>query len=202
MPEISIITIGGDAGSGKSTVALALALKTGFTRLNAGYMQRERCNDPKHNPKGLDLQAYMAQLSPQDDQSIEDEMKETARKKDRLIMEGRLSFSWVPHGKPVLKVFLSVDPMIGAKRILDQKQQSSARREERKDKTVEETLKDNEKRKGDEIERYKRVYGLNPYDLKQYDIIIDTSYQTPEEVVQQILNEANLDKGSTIYAGL
>lgn len=202
MPEISIITIGGDAGSGKSTVALALALKTGYTRFSAGYIQRERCKDLKHNPKKLDLQAFMAQLTPQQDLDIEEEMKQAARKKDHLIMEGRLAFSWVPHEKPVLKVFLCVNPEIGAQRIFQQKRQSSVRSEEKVDATAEETIQDNEKRKNAEIERYGRVYGLNPYDMKHYDLVIDTSYQTPEEVAEQILSAANLDKGSTVFAGL
>ena len=93
-------------------------------------------------------------------------------------------------------MFLSVNSEIGAKRVFDQKKQSTVRGEEKKYPTLEKAMEDMEQRKNDEIERFQRVYGLNPCDLKQYDLVIDTSYQTPEEVVQQILDAANLDKGT------
>src|SRR3989344_8574577 len=99
-------------------------------------------------------------------------------------MEGRMSFFWVPHGKPTLKVFLSVKPEIGARRIYEQKKQSGVRSEEKTCSTAEEVMKDIEKRKESEIRQYTKIYGLDPYDQKYYDLVIDTSDQKPEEVVQ------------------
>jgi cytidylate kinase len=44
-------------------------------------------------------------------------------------------------------------------------------------------------RKESEIKRYMNLYGINCTDLANFDLIIDTSYITPEEVVNTILAE-------------
>jgi len=193
-----IITISGDPGSGKSTVALTLGFRAGYPRVNAGGILREWSKDPTRNPKQLSFQKWYAQLNPETDFEADEELKKAAQSKDHIILEGRMAFHWAPHGKPSLKVFLSINPEIAGQRVYEQKKRDvKIRKEETSYESAKEAQEDLEKRKQTEIERYEKLYGINPYDLKHYDLVIDTSYQTPEEVVQQILTAAGVDKGAS-----
>jgi len=82
------------------------------------------------------------------------------------------------------KIFLSTEINVSANRILSDKWRN-----------IENYTSQNEAidmiiaRKNSEIKRYMNLYGTNCTDLSNYDMIIDTSYISPEEVADIILAE-------------
>ena len=93
-----------------------------------------------------------------------------------------LAFGWyaVPES---FKVYLKVDINIAAKRVFN----DEARRDsERKFSTVEEQKQDIEKRYNLENARYFELYGVRKEDESNYDLVLDTSNLTPNEVADKI----------------
>ena len=76
---------------------------------------------------------------------------------------------------------MDVKPEIGARRIrLDKRQEEKA-------KSDKESLRLLRARFNSDLKRYKKYYGLNPYDKNQQDFVIDTSNLTVEQTIPQIL---------------
>lgn len=107
------------------------------------------------------------------DNLIDRKVKATGKSEDNFIMVGRIAYHWIPDS---IKVFLDVDPTIGAKRILyDQNPVRSV--ENRED--LEATISSQERRKASEKKRYIEYYGIDPYQPKHYDLLIDTTEKNP-----------------------
>jgi len=157
------ITISGYPGSGKSTVAKWLAKRLKLKYYGAGKMRREIAKE-----KGMSLAEFnkLGEKADWTDRMVDDFQKKLA-KKDNFIADGRLSWHFIPNS---IKIFLKVDPKIGAKRIFKEK------RAEERYSSVEDEIKSLKERLKSDVRRYKKHYGLsNIYALKNYDIIIDTS---------------------------
>ncbi|MEM3127317.1 MAG: cytidylate kinase family protein, partial [Candidatus Woesearchaeota archaeon] len=84
-------------------------------------------------------------------------------------------FYFVPSAD--VKIFLLVDPLVGAKRIM------KAGRLEETAKTEKEAVKITKAREKSDIKRYKKLYGIKNYaDPKHYDLMINTTKLTVEQV--------------------
>ena len=81
------------------------------------------------------------------------------------------------------KVYLKVDINIAAKRVFNDE---TRRDSERKFETVEEQKQDIEKRYNLENARYFELYGVRKEDESNYDLVLDTSNLTPNEVADKI----------------
>ena len=94
-------------------------------------------------------------------------------------------FGWyaVPES---FKVYLKVDINIAAKRVFNDE---TRRDSERKFETVEEQKQDIEKRYNLENARYFELYGVRKEDESNYDLVLDTSNLTPNEVADKIEEE-------------
>ena len=55
--------------------------------------------------------------------------------------------------------------------------------------TQKEVLKYNQKREQSDIKRYKKYYGLNYKNKKNYDLIIDTTSKNPKQIIKRILQK-------------
>lgn len=84
------------------------------------------------------------------------------------------------------KVYLKVDINIAAKRVFNDE---TRRDSERKFETVEEQKQDIEKRYNLENARYFELYGVRKEDESNYDLVLDTSNLTPNEVADKIEEE-------------
>jgi len=91
-------------------------------------------------------------------------------------------FGWyaVPQS---FKVYLKVDINVAAKRVFEDE---ARRTTERKFDTVEEQKKDIEKRYKLENERYLELYGVRKEDESNYDLVLDTTNLTPDQVADVI----------------
>jgi CMP/dCMP kinase len=171
-----IITISGNLGSGKSTVAKIIAKKLGLKHYSTGDFQREVAKE-----KGLTI--FELNKFEETDKSIDKMIDERAAKigetEDDVIIDSRLAFHFIPHS---VKIFLDVDPKIGAERIFNDK-----RDDEKENTNIEATAKTIRERQKSETKRWFKYYGVHYLDLKHYDLVIDTSSISQQEVAENIL---------------
>ena len=170
-----IITISGYPGSGKTTVADFLARRLNLKRYSGGDFMRELARK-----KGISLLelSKKAEKSSEVDREI-DKMYKKLQREDNFVIDSRLGFMFLPNS---IKIFLSVNPKIGAKRIFKQ-----GRGIEKENTTLAKTLENIKRREKSERLRYKKYYGISIDDLSNYDIIIDTSTMNEEEENNSVL---------------
>ena len=170
----NIIVLSGDIGSGKSSVAAALNQMTGYDIIGTGAIQRAIAK--KRGVTTLELNRIS-----QTDRSIDDEIDshviEIGRTQDHLILDSRLAWHFIP---AAFKVFLAVDPVVGAERVFH------ASRNDENNPSLEVTLENNLKRQAIEDQRFHQLYDVNFRKYGNYDLIIDTSFTTPEVIAGKI----------------
>ncbi len=170
-----IITIGGQAGSGKSSVGELLAKKLGYKYWSMGDIRREMARK-----RGLTLREFNKLGEREDftDKEV-DEFQRGLGKKDNLVINGRTSYYFIPDS---VKVFLVADLDERARRVFrDRDRQNETFRdlEDVKEKIVERDESDER--------RYRRIYGIVVHDEKNYDYVVDTSNISVEQVVEKII---------------
>ncbi len=173
------ITITGEIGSGKTTVGKILAKKMECDFLSVGGLRREIAKE-----KGLTIQELnkIGETETWTDEVADKKQIEIGKIKEKFIFEGRLSWHFIPNS---FKIFLYVSKEVGAKRVLEEKRNS-----EQKIDSLTEQIKINQKRSESDRKRYKLAYNIeNFFDKKHFNLIIDTSSLTPEEVVKIILKQ-------------
>ncbi|MBI2550586.1 nucleoside monophosphate kinase [Candidatus Woesearchaeota archaeon] len=177
-----IITISGAPGSGKSTVAKMVARKLGFRHHSAGDFMREIA--AKRRMSLLEI-SKIAEKDRSIDRELDERTRKLGKEEDDFVMDSRLAYNFIPKS---FKVFLDVDDKEAAKRIFsDIKKKMGGRKVEKESTTFASTLAGIRKRKRSEQLRYMKYYKLNPYDTKQYDLVIDTTKTTIEEVVKKVV---------------
>lgn len=169
-----IITLSGDIGGGKSSVATALQQLTGYEIIGTGVIQRAIAK--QRGVTTLELNRIS-----QTDRSVDDEIDSyvinLGKTRDELIIDSRLAWHFIP---TAFKVFLSVEPLIGAKRVFN------ASRSDEHNPSLEATLANNAKRQAFEDERFYKLYGIRFRETSNYDLIVDTSIASPEQIAADI----------------
>lgn len=171
-----IITISGEAGSGKTTIGKTLAKIRNYNFYSMGDLRGKMATE-----RGITIDELnkLGEKEGWTDNKVDDYQKELGEKEDNFVIEGRLSWFFIPHSK---KIFLYVNPKIGAERVF-----LNPRQDEKKVKTIEEMVDYISQRKESDIKRYEKYYGINPYKQENYDLIIDTSHKKPKDIVEEIL---------------
>ena len=179
MKKKNIISLAGDLASGKGTVSEILInnLQYGIYR-NGEYARKLAKN------MGLDITSFNSYLSehPEIDLQIEKSASEYAKEHDNFIIDARLGWYAVPES---FKVYLRVDINVAAKRAFEDMKRKSTENFS----TVEEQKNDMERRFNLENERYWKLYHVRKDDMSNYDLVIDTTNLTPEEVANRIITE-------------
>ncbi|MGE0792555.1 MAG: (d)CMP kinase [Candidatus Woesearchaeota archaeon] len=175
-----IITICGDLGSGKSTVAKILSSKLNFKRKSVGDLMGELALK-----RGVSLME-LSKIAQEDggviDKILDDEQKKLDKSSENLIFDSRLGWYFIPHS---FKIYLKVDINVAAKRIFNDK-----RADEKENTSVEETKRNMILRKLSEMQRYEKYYGIKKYDdEKNFDIVVDTTNISAEEVAEKIIEK-------------
>ena len=119
---------------------------------------------------------------PEIDQQIEKSAAEYAKDHNNFIIYARLGWYAVPES---FKVYLTVDINEAAKRAFYDKN----RKDTENLATIEEQKKDMIERSRIENERYWEIYHVRKDNMKNYDLVIDTSKITPEEVADKIIEK-------------
>ncbi len=174
-----IITITGDLASGKGAVTELLKEDLGYEIYRNGEYFRMLAKEK--NMSVTEFNIYV-ENHPEIDIQIEKSAKNYAKTHDKLIVDARLGWYVVPDS---FKIYLTVDSKEGARRAFaDPKRKSTESFE-----TVEEQEADMKKRYELENKRYFDVYGVRKDDMSNYDLVLDTTNFTPEQVSKKIQKE-------------
>ncbi len=173
--DLMIITIGGQAGSGKSSVSRELARRLGYRHYSAGEIRRKMAEK-----RGLTL-AELNKLGEKKDftdREVDKFQEELGKKEDNFVIDGRLCFHFIPHS---VKIYLKADLDVRAERVF---------RDERiaeKFENIEDAKNSLREREKSDSKRYRKYYNLDCSDEQQYDLVIDTTHISVKDVVERIL---------------
>lgn len=176
-----IITLSGMPGSGKTTLAKRLKEALGFEHYYAGGMQRSIAND-----KGMTLEEWNAYCDthPEADNEIDYYMERLGKTADNIIVEGRTAKHFIPDS---VGIFMLVDYKVGAERVMKEIAEKEGSRNEADAASVEEKARLMEQRAKTDRERYLSHYGVDISDPEMYDLLIDTTDMTIDEVFDKVL---------------
>lgn len=166
-----IVAIGGQIASGKSTLARKLAGRLGYRLVSAGEVMRETAAE-----KGMDLLEFSAyaESHPEVDRKIDERQKALSAEGD-CVVEGRISAYFIPAD---FKVWLKADLRERALR---------ARGRGDSDEDLEAAIR---AREASERKRYREFYGIDLDDTSIYDLVVDTTNLSVEEMVDKVWAEA------------
>ena len=175
----NIISLAGDLAAGKGTVSKILMEDLGYGVYRNGEYARKLAKE-----MGLDITSFNKYLAehPEIDLQIEKSASEYAKTNDNFIIDARLGWYAVPES---FKVYLRVDIDVAAKRAFE----DNNRKGTEQFATVEEQKKDMIERFRLENERYWNLYHVHKEDMSNYDLVIDTTNMTPNEVANKIKEE-------------
>jgi CMP/dCMP kinase len=167
------LTIGGLPGTGTTTACRSLEKQTGLPYVYAGQIFRDMAK-----AKAMTLEQFgrYCEEHAEVDRSIDDRQVELL-KGPPILLEGRMS-GFLAHREhlPAYKVWFTCDPWVRADRIV-----------RREGGEIEDRMEQSRRREESERTRYIAYYGYDPTDLSVYDLVLDSTHKTPEEVVEEVL---------------
>ncbi len=164
-----IVTVSGEIGAGKSTVAQSLAQALGLRYLSGGEIFREEARR-----RGLSLEA-LGRVAEQD-QTIDrklDAMQVEAARAGRILIDSRLS-GWLIDAD--LRVWLRAALPVRADRVAS-----------RDGTSLEDASRAIEAREASERRRYRETYQIDLTDLGRYHVVLDTGTWSAGEIVEALL---------------
>ena len=173
-----IITISGTAGSGKSSVAKALAKKLDYKHYSMGDFQREIAK-----AKGLSIVQLgeLEKTDPSIDRMVDDKQIKLGKEQDNFVIDSRLSAHFIPNS---FKIFLDADLNVRAKRITKVREAESYV-------DVQKAIDASVQREKTNQERFIEYYKFDFMDMNNYDLVIDTSEKKVEDCVEKIMQKLN-----------
>ena len=177
-----LISITGRLGSGKSTVCNIMKNRYGFEIFSTGAIQREYAR--RLGITTLELNQRMDE-NPDLDKDIDNTVTKMSieHKDDKLIFDSRMAWHFAQN---TFKIFLTIDAMEAATRVM-----KNQRGEEERYADVNDACEKLVERSRVERERFMDIYGVDYYDYNNFNIVIDTTHRTPEEVVDLIMDNLN-----------
>ena len=170
-----IITISGIAGSGKSSVAKALAEALGYKHYSIGDLMRGLAEE-----KGVSLMelSKQAETDKAIDKALDDKQVALGKSEDNFVIDSRLGFHFIRHS---IKIFLDVELPIAAKRIFTQQRSKESYKD------VHDSLDTIKARIASEDARYKEYYGIDYHTISNYDFLVDSNDLSVKEIVALIV---------------
>jgi cytidylate kinase len=166
-----LITISGPPGGGKTTVATAIADAFDLDHVSGGDVFRSLAEE-----RGYSLVEFNALAEEDDsiDRDLDRRLRETARDRDELVLESRLS-GWMAGDYADLRIWLDAPLDVRSDRIAEREgtDPETARRETK-------AREDSEKR------RYREYYGIEFEDQSIYDLAVNTGRWGEEAVVDVV----------------
>ena len=172
---MTIITISGTPGSGKSTIGKILKKRLNLNYVYSGQIFRETAKKYKMT---LEEFGRFCENNEKIDRELDKEQLDLL-KKGNVILEGRLA-GWIAYNNNIksLKIILNADLKIRISRIIEREAGDYNKR-----------LKEILSREKSEQKRYKKYYNIDIKDTSIYDLIIDTSNKSPKEIADIIVNK-------------
>ncbi|MEX1064176.1 MAG: AAA family ATPase [Candidatus Paceibacterota bacterium] len=175
---MAVIRVSGNPGSGKTTVSKRLAEFLGYEYTYTGGIFRDMAKE--HN---LSIEDFYHKLKTDEEleRSVDTRQVKLMSQQDNLVVEGRMApFQACPF--ETINIFIKVEPVEGARR--------QTMRPENRDHTLESMMKLSKERVDNEKKRYYYLYKIaNHLDEDKFDIVVDTTNLSPEQVFEEIVSK-------------
>ena len=173
-----LITVAGQIGSGKTEVCNEIGRRTDWKIVSAGVILRRMAAE-----KGMSILEFneYAKTHKEIDREIDSYLASLDQSPEPLIVDSRLAWHFLANS---FKVYLVVEPMIGAQRVY------SASRSDENHTSPEAAVADNAERQRLEQERFFSLYSVNAGNWRNYGLVIDTTHASPGEVADVIMKQA------------
>ncbi len=171
----STVTVGGLAGTGTSTLSQLLSQRTGLRYEYAGGLFRA---EAARRELSLAEFGALCESDPAVDRSLDDRKVELLRA-GGLLLEGRMA-GWLAHNHGldhVRTVWVTCDDEVRFRRI--------AGRDGEDDATA---RADTLTREASEADRFRRYHGADLSQLDRYDLVLDSTDRTPEQLADAVLD--------------
>jgi CMP/dCMP kinase len=165
------ITVTGQSGTGSTAVADLVAKKLGYTHASVGDFFREMATKMQ-----MDIQTFddYVREHPEYDLEIDKKQREFGTSNDNFVYESRLGWHFIPDSVKIL-ITCNLEERI---RRVAQKESVSE----------EEAKKHIEEREQVLVGRFASLHGVeDPLNPKHFDIVVDSSTDSSEVVVDKIL---------------
>ena len=177
-----IISFNGDHGSGKSTIAQMVAKELGYPRYYMGQIFRDIAKE-----KGITLEELHKGIVDDAavDKLVDDYLIKLSKKENDFVVESRTAWYFIPES---VKFYFRVDSKESAKRVFLELQKENQRNEGVELNSIEKVEESLDKRKKMDDERYMKFYGINIRDDKNYDLVVNTTGLTIQEVFERAMD--------------
>ncbi len=175
------IAFSGRLGSGKSTVCAILRDKYGYEIYSTGTVQRKVAAEMGIDT--LELNKRMRE-NPELDHIIDDAVVKLSRERagDNIVYDSRMAWHFAEN---TFKVYMYVDPTVAGQRVFDADRgnvETYASPEEAAEKLIARSIEENV--------RFKEIYNVDNLNYNNYDLIVDSTSATPEEIAETIVSES------------
>ena len=169
------ITITGNLGGGKSSVCRELE-KYGFKIITGGGLFRDIAKE-----KGVSVLELneLAKADRSIDDLIDNRTAKIGKEEDNVLFDSRLAWHFAPDS---FKVFLLTDSYEAARRTF-----AGGAREAEEYSDINATMAGLKQRADLERARFKELYNIDYYDRNNYDLIIESTYASPEQIAKEIM---------------
>ena len=170
------ISLAGDLGSGKSTVGAILKEKFGAEIVSIGKIQRSMAAE-----MGMDTCEFnrYQETHPEFDKILDTRLASYESLPGNFIFDSRMAWHFVPSA---FSVYLKCDLTEAAKRV------AKAARSDEKYADEREAADKLMLRREREKKRYADFYGVDITDMNNYDLVVDTTDKSVEEVAAEIIS--------------
>ena len=148
-------------------------------------------SDANNSPHFSKIRKIVDRLIDEGTRNLGIKLEESGKENEVWIIDSRLAFYNIPSA---FSVRLTTRADVAAQRLFA----DTSRNREDKYSSVEEASEERENRRKGEKDRYLRRYGVDLEDPNNYDLIIDTSYSTTDDIADTILEcQKSYEEGKT-----
>ena len=137
--------------------------------------------------EGKTLAEYNSQAS--EDHSLDEKIDillRNLRTKNDVVIDSRLGFYWIPES---FKVYLDLDIQVATVRIFKDAVSNNGRTKGGEmANSLDVVAKQVKARMETEQDRFKNLYGIDPYNEEHFDLVIDTSRHSPQTVALTVFD--------------
>lgn len=189
IPKHTKITITGDLGSGKSVLSHILCTRMGFEYVSTGQVQRKLAQE-----MGIDTLEMnrRADTDPTIDERIDGIFVSLGHDPKGYVVDSRLAWFFLPGS---YKIYLKTDIHVAARRILEDPKRNSEQYA-----SEAEAIKKITARKQSENARFLDKYGADCANLHNFDLVIDTTHRTLEDVADLVLRAIDFQENGVPFA--
>ena len=174
-----IITVAGLLGSGKSSTAKAVATSLGFKHFSSGDLFRQIAKERGMSVEAMNL---TAEAQKDIDHRVDELLQEMYTSEEKIVIDSRMAWHWMPES---FKIFLILDPETASHRIFDHLRDGGRVSEDAS--SPEEVRASIDRRFASEQKRYMDLYGVNPTDPLNFDMVLNTRHNNLETISAMVL---------------